>query len=207
MSTTTLPNLAFSSDAATGFLPAASTMPIGALAWSAEEPSDHLNVGTPVNPARTPRSIRARSTRARAGLAAGLLVAIGVGAALGVAVLDRSGSAPTPSTAVVVDRTDSAPAVPSAAATVPAPTPSITEAVVPAGAARVTTQAVAPPKVVVSTPQPAAPPGSAPDTSIIVGGGYPGYNGDDPAKPTEHHDWDHQDQDHHHQDHHDDHKH
>jgi hypothetical protein len=199
--TTTLPNLAFSSDAATGPLPAASTIPIGALAWSAEEPSDDPGMGAPVIPARKPRS-----TRTRAALAAALLGAISVGAALGVAVLDRTDPAPTPPTAAVVGGTDSAPSVPSAAATVPASTPSITEAVVPAGAAQVTTEAVAPPKVVVSTPQVALPPDSAPDTSIIVGGDYPGYNGGDPAKPTEHHDWDHHVRDHHdrdrdHQDH------
>jgi hypothetical protein len=202
--TTTLPNLAFLSDAATGRFSAAPTMPIGALAWSSEERSDYLDVGVPDMLARrTPRSTRNRTTRTRAAVAAALFGVITAGAVLGVALVDGTGSAPSPTTAVVVDRIDSAPTQPSVAA--PAPAPNVTEDVVPTGAAHLTTHAVAtPPVVAVASPRPAAPPDSTPDTSIIVGGQYPVYNGGSPITPTGHHDWDHHNHNHQdHQDHHD----
>jgi hypothetical protein len=189
MSTTTLRNLDFYLDAATGPLPAASTIPISALAWSAEGPSSDLGMVAPLIPTSKPRA-----ARPKAALAAALFGAVSVVAALGAVLLDGTDSTAPPPT--VVDRTASAPSVPSAPAMLPAPTPNITEAVVPAGAAQVTTQAIAPPKVVVSAPVVAAPP-RAPDAPIIVGGDYyPPYHGSDPAKPPEHHDWDHKDWDH-----------
>jgi hypothetical protein len=180
---TTVPNLASSSDAATAALPAAA-MPIDALAWSAEVPCVDPGMGAPIIPASKPRS-----ARTRAALAAALLGAISVGAALGVAVLDRTDHpSPTPPAPVVIDGTDSVPSVPSAPPTVTASPPSVAEAVVPTGAVAVPTKTVAPPTVVVSPPQVGPPPQGAPHPSTTVGGGYPGY---DPTKPTEHHDWDH----------------
>jgi hypothetical protein len=187
--TATLPNVAFSSDAVTGPLPAAPTMPIGALAWSAEEPVDQPRTPAPVISTRKPRPTRTT----RAAFAAMLFGAVTVGAALGAVALGGNDSPSTPP--AVVDRTESAPSIPP----VPAPTPTVSQAVVPAGAAEVTIPAVALPKIVVPTHQVALPPYSAPDTSTIVG--YPEYNGGDPAKPTEHHDWDHHDRDHHDRDH------
>jgi hypothetical protein len=190
--TATLPNLAFTSEVATGLLPAAPTMPIGVLAWSAEEPVDQPRTPAPVISTRKPRS----TGTTRAAFAAMLFGAVTVGAALGAVALGGNDSPSTPP--AVVDRTESAPSIPP----VPAPTPTVSQAVVPAGATQVTIPAVDPPKIVAPTHQVALPPDSAPDTSIVVGG-YPGYNGGDPAKPTEHHDRDHHDQDHHDQDHHD----
>ncbi|MEZ0050658.1 hypothetical protein ABIA30_001656 [Mycobacterium sp. MAA66] len=116
--TATLPGLAFSSVAATGFT-AAPTMPIAALAWSAEQPADEP---PPPAPAVRTRPVT-RSTPAV--VAATLFGAVTVVATLGAIMFGGNGS-PEPNPAVV-DRTESAPYVP----VIAAPTPSLSQAVVP----------------------------------------------------------------------------
>ncbi|MDR3659907.1 MAG: hypothetical protein P4L86_05765 [Mycobacterium sp.] len=163
--TATMPALAFASGETAGRLPAAPTLPAGALAWSAEEPVDELNVPAPV--VATPK--RTRTARTTPGLVAAMLFgAVTVAAALGAIMLAGHGS---PSTApAIVDRTESAPHLPSVPAPVPAISPASVEAAVPA-AAEISIPAVTPSEVVVPTPQVVQPTGA-------------------PAAPTGRHEWD-----------------
>ena len=148
--TATFPNLEFSSDAASGTLHGAPTMPVGALAWSLAEPEEPV-VQRPL-PASPVASTRTPRTR-RVALVAMLFGGVTVVAALGAIALGADDSTSTP--LAVVDHTRSAPYV----APAPAPMPTANHVAVPAPVINVVAApVVVPPKAVVPAQPIAAPP-------------------------------------------------
>ncbi|WP_418005032.1 hypothetical protein ACNO8X_09275 [Mycobacterium sp. PDNC021] len=150
--TATFPDLAFTSDPASGTIHGAPTMPISALAWSLAEPEEPVAQrpvpAAPVASTRTPR------TR-RVGLVAMLFGGVTVVAALGAIGLGADDSPSTP--LAVVDHTRSAPYV----APAPAPMPTVNHVAAPAPVPVVnvvTAPVVAPPKAIAPAQPIAAPP-------------------------------------------------
>ena len=148
---TATPGLTFTADAPTGIASVAPTMPIAALAWSAEEEPVEL-VPAAVVPAMAPPPARRRGVKAAA-LAAVLFGVVTAGALAG-AIMFGGNDSPAAG-AHIVDRTASAPYVQPAAAPTSALT--VSDVVVPAAAAEVTAPTFTAPKVVVPSAQPPAP--------------------------------------------------
>ncbi len=156
--TATFPNLEFSSDAASGTLHGAPTMPVGALAWSLAEPEEpgvqRPLPASPASPASPVASTRTPRTR-RVALVAMLFGGVTVVAALGAIALGADDSPSTP--LAVVDHTRSAPYV----APAPAPMPTVNHVAVQAPVPVVnvvTAPVVAPPNAVAPAQPIAAPP-------------------------------------------------
>lgn len=147
--TDTYPDLAFSSDPASGTLHGAPTMPFSALAWSSTEPEEAVVHAEPA-----PVVAAAKPRISRVVIAGTLFGGVTVVAAFGAIMLGGNDSPATP--LAVVDHTKSAPYVP------PAPLPTVNRLAVPAPApvvvSAVTVPAVAPPKVAAPTQPVAAPP-------------------------------------------------
>lgn len=148
--TATFPDLAFTSDPASGTIHGAPTMPISALAWSladVEEPVDQTEI-----PAGPVVSTRTRPVT-RPAIVVMLFGAVIAAAALGAIVLGGNDASSTP--LAVVDHTRSAPYV----APAPAPMPTANHMPAPAPFVNVVTAPVVTPTNAVAPAQPiAAPP-------------------------------------------------
>jgi hypothetical protein len=146
--TDTFPNLEYSSDPASGTLYGVTTMPFGALAWSAAEPEEAV-----VQPEPAPVAAAAKPRISRVMIVSMLFGGVTVVAAVGAIMLGGNDSASTP--LAIADHTQSAPYV------APAPLPTADHVAVPAPAPVVISAAVpavAPPKAVTPTQPTAAPP-------------------------------------------------
>ena len=148
--TDTFPNLAFSSDPASGTLHGAPTMPFGVLAWSEAEPAEPAVQleAAPVLTVRKPRI-------GRVSLAAMLFGGVTVVAAFGAIMLGDNDSPSMPLT--VADHTQSASYVPPASA----PMPVASHVAEPAPVASVVTVPVVVPPKAVAPAQPVAVPPAA----------------------------------------------
>lgn len=146
---TAAPGLTFAAEASTGIASAAPTMPIAALAWSAEaEPDDAVVVPAAAVPRMRPQPTR-RSGAKPAALAAVLFGVVTAGA-LGGAIMFGGNDSPVASRHVE-DRTAAAPYVPVA------PVRTVAAASVPAETADAPAPALTAPKTV-AIPVPAAAP-------------------------------------------------